>query len=737
MEARNDQLLIEQLMHLDGAKRYDKEAAYKRSHQAFASNEWPLFKAAFPVVADAVHKAATESHRGPKMLWRDVLAEVGTDNCAFIGLQTAFYKAIDGKPEVDVARDIGRLVYAQLKDANPEVQQEVTLGLQVLSCVMESGLFVVMPQEDTHSYSTIQFTDEAVAQMHQLESWQRYMAPIYRPMVSKPNSVLEGSYLDPAIAKTVQMVKTSNKDQQKMIRDAASRGAAFVQAADIIQSVPLRINEWALEAVKRAYKEGLTIGSIPPSKLPPKGRLRSQIRSQQAGFLTDLNEASEYAKYPEVYLPATMDFRGRVYAKPHLNHQRSDYVKSLWLFSEGKPLDKAGLAYLKIHTANCGDFGKVSKAPFVDRLMWVDDHWSLLIETAKDPWADLWWTAADSPFCFLAACNELRRYEEQGDSYVCHLPVAIDGSCSGLQHYSAMLRDSAGGSYVNLTPSDIPQDVYKEVAQIVNQLVLEDSSDPLAQEWLAHKIDRKVTKRATMTLCYGSKQFGWRDQLMEDFMNAYQKEVTLGQRESHPFTEPKKASGFMAKKLDVALRKTVKAAVEGMDWLQATSSLLGSENKPVVWTTPVGFPVVNGYYEPILKRVNIVIKGKRQQQTLLLGYTDKLKRTKQRSTIAPNFVHSYDACHLMMVAIEAKKRGINSMLLIHDSFGCLPTDMAEFANIVREEFVSLYENHDPFQNIHENALIALSEKKQSKLTAPPAKGNLDINSILESQYAFA
>ena len=135
--------------------------------------------------------------------------------------------------------------------------------------------------------------------------------------------------------------------------------------------------------------------------------------------------------------------------------------------------------------------------------------------------------------------------------------------------------------------------------------------------------------------------------------------------------------------------------------------------------------------------MNIVIKGKRQQQTLLLGYTDKLKRTKQRSTIAPNFVHSYDACHLMMVAIEAKKRGINSMLLIHDSFGCLPTDMAEFANIVREEFVSLYENHDPFQNIHENALIALSEKKQSKLTAPPAKGNLDINSILESQYAFA
>jgi DNA-directed RNA polymerase len=739
MDTQTDQLLIEQLMHLDGAKRYDKEADYKRSHQSFAANEWPLFKGAFPTVADAVYKACTDPHPGrvPAFDWKKVLGDVGTDNCAFIGLQTAFYKAIEAKPEVEAASVIGKLIFAQIKGSKPEYEAEVTVGLQVLGCVMECGLFAIEAKDEMIGYTTLQFTDEAVEQMHQLESWQRYMAPIYRPMVSKPNSVLEGSYLDPAIAKTVQMVKTSNKDQRKLLKDAASRGAQFVEAADIIQSVPLRINGWALEVVKRAYKLDLSIGSIPPSKLPEKGRLRSQIRSQQAGFLTDLNEALEYSKYPEVYLPATMDFRGRVYAKPHLNHQRSDYVKSLWLFSEGKPLDAAGLAYLKIHTANTGDFQKMSKAPFADRIMWVNEHWSLLVQTAKDPWADLWWTEADSPFCFLAACNELRQYEEQGEEYVCHLPIAIDGSCSGLQHYSAMLRDEVGGAFVNLTALETPQDVYREVAGIVNQLVLEDQEEPYAQEWLAHKVDRKVCKRATMTLCYGSKQFGWRDQLMEDFMNQYKKEVTLGQREQHPFTEPGKASAYMAKKLDVALRKTVKAAVEGMDWLQATAGLLASENKPVVWTTPVGFPVVNGYYEPILKQIDITIKRKRQRQQLLLGYTDKLKKTKQRSTLAPNFVHSLDACHLMMVAIEAKKRGINSMLLIHDSFGCLPTDMAEFANIVREEFVQLYDNYDPFQALHENALLVLSEKKRAKLTAPPPKGNLDIHSVLESQYAFA
>ena len=737
MDTRNDQLLIEQLMSLDGVRRYDKEAAYKRSHQSFAASEWPLFKGAFPTVADAVYKACMDPYAGrhPGFDWKNLLGEVGTDTCAFLGLQTTFYMALDMKTVTTVSEGIGKLIFGQTGQGKPDLEEAQIIGAQVLACVLESGLFI--QNTDERGQVSLGFTEEAVEQMHQLESWQRYMAPIYRPMVSKPNSVLEGSYLDPAIAKTVQFVKTSNKEQRKLIQDAASRGAEFVKAADIIQSVPLRINEWALEAIKRAYKLGLTIGSIPPSKLPEKGRLRSQIRSQQAGFLTDLNEAAEYAKYPEVYLPATLDFRGRVYAKPHLNHQRSDYVKSLWLFAEGKPVDTAGLAYLKIHLANCGDFGKVSKASFADRILWVNSNHELLIGTADDPWADLWWTEADSPFCFLAACKEYSEYFRDPDGYVCHLPVSLDGACSGLQHYSAALRDSQGGAFVNLIPNDVPQDVYKEVANIVNQLVLEDTEDPMAAEWLSHKIDRKVTKRATMTLCYGSKQYGWREQLMEDFMNQYSKEVTLGQREEHPFTEPGKASAYMAKKLDVALRKTVKAAVEGMDWLQETASLLASENKPVVWTTPVGFPVVNGYYEPILKQLDIKIKGKRQRQTLLLGYTDKLKRSKQRSTIAPNAVHSLDAAHLMMTAIEAKKRGINSMLLIHDSFGCLPTDMAEFANIVREEFVQLYDNYDPFQAIHENALIALSEKKQAKLTAPPPKGDLDINSVLESQYAFA
>ncbi len=169
----------------------------------------------------------------------------------------------------------------------------------------------------------------------------------------------------------------------------------------------------------------------------------------------------------------------------------------MWLFAEGKPLDTGGLAFLKIHLANCGDFDKVSKASFEDRLKWVSVNLKRLMAVGQDPFVDTWWTEADSPFCFLAACHELFLYYNDHENYLCHLPVSIDGSCSGLQHYSAMLRDQEGAEYVNLIPGNAPKDVYKEVANIVNELVRNDQEDPYAQEWLAHKIDRKVTSIST------------------------------------------------------------------------------------------------------------------------------------------------------------------------------------------------------------------------------------------------
>jgi hypothetical protein len=247
LEAINEASMVAQ-----GAERYTRDLEYKRSHGMLTAPEWPLFRQAYPTVADAVFMLATETVNGRKhQPWQSVLADVGTDNAAFIGLQTAFSKAIERKHETDVASTIGKQIYSQL-DTQPEVKEEITLGLQVLGAVMECGLFVLRPKEEMKGYTTFEFTDEAVQQMHDLEEWQRYMKPIYRPMVSKPNSVAQGSYLDPKLASTVSMVKTTNKEHKKLIQAAAHGGAKFVEAADTIQSVPLRINQWAVNVIEQA-----------------------------------------------------------------------------------------------------------------------------------------------------------------------------------------------------------------------------------------------------------------------------------------------------------------------------------------------------------------------------------------------------------------------------------------------------------------------------------------------------
>ena len=71
------------------------------------------------------------------------------------------------------------------------------------------------------------------------------------------------------------------------------------------------------------------------------------------------------------------------------------------------------------------------------------------------------------PYQFLAFCNEWAQFMEQGDGFVSHIPVAVDGSCNGLQLYSLMLKDEKAGRLVNLTVTDSPQDIYQVIADNV------------------------------------------------------------------------------------------------------------------------------------------------------------------------------------------------------------------------------------------------------------------------------
>ena len=118
----------------------------------------------------------------------------------------------------------------------------------------------------------------------------------------------------------------------------------------------------------------------------------------------------------------------------------------------------------------------------------------------------------------LATCMEISAAIRSGDpeNFISHLPVHQDGSCNGLQHYAALGRDEYGGKQVNLLPSERPEDVYAEVAKLVEKMCERDAANgvEIAQQLLG-KVSRKVVKQTVMTLVYGVTFIGGRKQISE------------------------------------------------------------------------------------------------------------------------------------------------------------------------------------------------------------------------------
>lgn len=84
----------------------------------------------------------------------------------------------------------------------------------------------------------------------------------------------------------------------------------------------------------------------------------------------------------------------------------------------------------------------------------------------------MWWAESDNPWQTLACCIEISHalQSKNPENFISHFPVHQDGSCNGLQHYAALGKDYSGAVSVNLTSSEIPQDVYSCVAALVKTL---------------------------------------------------------------------------------------------------------------------------------------------------------------------------------------------------------------------------------------------------------------------------
>ncbi|OHE95154.1 DNA-dependent RNA polymerase [Colletotrichum orchidophilum] len=568
------------------------------------------------------------------------------------------------------------------------------------------------------------------------------------PMVVEPEpwqTFDKGGFLESKAS--LVRVKQGDKDQRLYSEAAIARGDMdqVFKGLDVLGKTAWRINTPVLNVMLEVWNTGEEVANIPalnpdiptpsePESFDDPSARRAWIRAVKTAenergglhsvrcFMNFQLEIARAFRNQTFYFPHNIDFRGRAYPLPtYLNHMGADHVRGILRFAEGKELGEEGLKWLKVHLSNVFGFDKAS---LKDRESFAMDNLVNIIDSATNPLdGNRWWLKAEDPWQCLAACFELKAALEspEPEKYVSSLPVHQDGTCNGLQHYAALGGDIWGARQVNLEPGDKPADVYSAVADIVKDHIAKDveAGNPFALA-MDGKITRKVVKQTVMTNVYGVTFAGAKKQVCKQLDSLYPnlpKECGFDNivTASYVATLVFKALSSMfrgahdiqywlgeiggrvcralsAEQLEriandgimPALSKTTAKATEKKT---STDELLGQFRATIVWTTPLRMPIA----QPYRKSGTRVIKTALQDLSLTIPErSDPVHRKKQLQAFPPNFIHSLDATHMLLSALECSELGLD-FAAVHDSFWTHASDVNTMNRVLRDAFVRIHE----------------------------------------------
>jgi DNA-directed RNA polymerase, mitochondrial len=612
-----------------------------------------------------------------------------------------------------------------------------------------TGLFVI--ESAARGTKVIRPTEAVHQWLERQHARCELLEPIHLPMIVRPRrwvSPFKGGYITKRPGS--RLVKQWHHAYHDYLRDVDM--PEVYAAVNAVQDTAWRINTRVLSVMRAIWDEGGELGGLPrrePLPLPDRPeefsdelslkrwkRAAADIHSANSSSMSKrlsisqrLWVADKFADEGAIYYPHELDFRGRMYpipvSGPH--PQGDDTAKGLLEFAEGHPITAEGANWLAVHLANMFGHDKLS---FKERLDWVFENTPAIIDSAVDPLdGRRFWATADNPFMALAACFEWHGYMTEGEAYVSHLPVSLDGSNSGLQHFSALLRDPVGAKAVNLTPADRPADIYADVARAVQAKVdAVDDDAPLAV-WKHGRVTRKIAKRPCMTFTYSATRFGMHDMVFQ----------TLRELDSNGQPHLGGADNYdgalcLSHNLFTTISETVIAASTAMDWLRQAAKVMTAAGLPIWWTTPAGLPVLQIYRNRKQGVVRVIHHAKIVELNVSTE-TKKLDGRRQANGISPNFVHSLDAAHLMAVANGCRARGILDIAVVHDSFGVHAAHAYDLRDILRETFAEQY-GVDRLAMLRDELAAQLPPEFVDLLPPLPALGDFDINEVLRADYLF-
>jgi DNA-directed RNA polymerase len=647
------------------------------------------------------------------------------------------------------------------------------VGMYLLGLLEQSGLVFLNAElpsaRNKTGYKSVHLSLEVMQRIDQIKGFVAVTMPVYGPCVEMPRDWLtptDGGFHTNVLRRTNPLLVHCSASSRHLYRTAPM--PIVLNAVNALQRTAWQVNTELLDTILAVSKSGQQTEEIvslqgSPSPAAPswltKDLTKEQIEAQPESrkdefkrwkrqmaewhtqrklmgvrygrFYSATRSAEMFRAYPKIHFVYFADSRGRLYPMTYgLNPQGSDLQKALLRFAEGKPLDTPE-AVRWFHVQGANKFG-YDKATLAERQQWVVDRQDLILSFAADPVNNAGWMKAGDPMQFLAWCFEYSRWvKDATGSFQSHLPISMDGSCNGLQNLSALLRDSVGGKATNLTANTVMEDIYRRVADaaLLRMQAASFTDDPekeqLRRKWVEHGISRSVVKRSVMTTPYGVTQRTATDYVVSDYLAAGEAKGVFERPEYF------KAASLLMSFVWPAIGDVVVKGREAMDWLKRSARAiikkLPADQEPVIWwETPSGFPASQAYFEAEVHRIATRLHG--VEKIRVLSETDDPDGGKHASGLAPNFVHSMDAAHLHRTTAAANLRRIDALAMIHDDYGTHAANAQALYEIIREEFVSMYREHDPIMDFAERYPMA---------PPPPEKGTLDIREVLDSPYFFS
>ena len=634
------------------------------------------------------------------------------------------------------------------------------VGALILDCIKQAYpemlSFTATTSNGKLRAQTIYWSDDFLTDVSRLHAIASVSQPIRRPMIVPPRDWKRGA--DGKIEGGYYFIK------QKIYRvewhpHRFDPSDEALESLNTIQRTPWRISESVHGYLKRNPSTGPELPSFKPMKVPAaiweslslddKRVAQQQFNDDLANYVSQSSKAmtferqllqAEMLEGKTFWQPHAFDFRGRLYpSNQMLTSQGDDVAKALIEFANGKRLGAGGLRALKIHCANTYGFDKLELDA---RVAAIDEMLPAISRIENDIIAKTLIDDADDGMSFYAAAVELCRALkcEDPETYVSHLPIAVDGTCNGLQILSLLGKDSVGALKTNCTDAPTRRDLYQEVAKAVNDIIksiIKRDTPSLelevAKSWYEvmqnQDVARKVVKRAVMTTAYGVTSEGIREQLVKDRrcddlrLPAELKDLPV-MRARH------RMASFMRDWILEGRVSVVSEALKIMDYLRDTAKALAEQGYPLSWVTPDGCEISQRYVHLQDKPVRTFDNWMRR----LRKRTDRLTAHKMAGAASPNVVHSLDAAMLRMVARRLAESGITDMAFVHDSYAVHANHLEELNRVIREVAVEMFEGDWLLDSFHEG--LKWLVEGTIELPVPPKQGQLDIGTELKNAVYF-